>query len=126
MSSISASIGKSLSIILMVSPILKGNEKNKIIPAVILLKIDHIAKKATPTIVSTDEMTKKICSLFTPQIAIKEIAANTLANMFIYLETKTVLDSEKPDFSLIFLINEVKTTLRTTSMTRVITVAIIC
>jgi hypothetical protein len=44
-SSISASIGKSLSCIFMTSPILKGNEKNKITPDVMLLKIDHWAKQ---------------------------------------------------------------------------------
>ena len=38
----------------------RGNEKNKIIPDVILLKIDHWANMATPTTVVMDESTMKI------------------------------------------------------------------
>ena len=50
----------------ILSPILKGKEKNTIIPAVTLLSIDHWAKNATPITVSMEEIKRNIWSGFTP------------------------------------------------------------
>ena len=52
----------------ILSPILKGKEKNTIIPAVTLLSIDHWAKNATPITVSMEEIKRNIWSGFTPQM----------------------------------------------------------
>jgi hypothetical protein len=51
----------------MTSPILKGNEKNKITPDVMLLKIDHWANIATPTTVVIEESAIKISLVCTPK-----------------------------------------------------------
>src|SRR5574343_665680 len=64
-----------------------------IIPAVMLLKIDHWANDATPTTANTDEINSKICSLFTPQMMTMDISAKIPNSKLMYLITKIVLCS---------------------------------
>src|SRR5690606_15342992 len=113
MSSISASSGKSLSKILILSPILNGKEKNKMIPAVTLLKIDHCAKKATPMIVSIEEITRKISSPFTPQIIIKETIAKVERSILMYFQTRLVRASVSSDLLPKLFTNELRKILNT-------------
>jgi len=98
MSIISASIGTSLSRIFILSPILNGNEKKIIIPAVILLKIDHWANIATPITVKIEEITKNACFRSTPQTGTKVRIIKILIRKSMYFKTSLILGFEKPDF----------------------------
>ncbi|MNY76377.1 hypothetical protein D3C86_2159480 [compost metagenome] len=70
---------------------MNGKEKNKIIPEVMLLKIDHCANIATPMTVVTDEIVMKISFVCTPQIKISIIIVIMVIRILMYLITKLVL-----------------------------------
>ena len=64
------------------------------IPAEILLNMDHCAKEATPITAKRDEMNKKICSRLTPQMITIDMMANKPISMLMYLITRLVLCSK--------------------------------
>src|SRR5690606_35376711 len=73
------------------SPILKGNEKKSIIPAVTLLKIDQTAKKATPITAKADEINHPRSSMFTPQKILIIKIPTVLIKKLKYLKINLVL-----------------------------------
>lgn len=76
---------KSLSSTRIRSPILKGNVKNKITPAVMLLKIDHCANIATPMMAKTEEKTMDTSLKSTPQTNRLKRMNKMTSVTFIYL-----------------------------------------
>src|SRR5690606_18522872 len=90
MSSMTASIGISLSWILILSPILYGKEKNIIIPEVTLLKMDQIANKATPITAKVEEKIRERSPRSIPQANENKKKAIRVTRMFIYLNINRV------------------------------------